>query len=267
MTNFRFVCYRDLHNTLGAVDAIVECIELSVRHFHCLAQEDVDVNNFVKQMSDKYYVKVSAINFNSLKQRASCLYLLNVYQQFEQYLRDLRKEYPLEDSWSDDKNRSLFLNTLDNLRNKNKVITSFEIDLIEHYRLVRNYFMHSIDIESCNQNVKVLRSSVIKDKVLYKYSAPNMYDQIEFDDFLLFTKVVKDVAIKMCIIGKPTDDYIIEMLVRRPTYDSFQKGIKKLKNNSTRATKAIQGFIFSEYCMPPEESENIVNIFLNRILA
>lgn len=43
-------------------------------------------------------------------------------------------------------------------------------------------------------------------------SAPNEYIAIGFDDFVLFARVTKKIALRLCSVARPTDQQIMNML-------------------------------------------------------
>ena len=260
MSEFRFKCFRTLLWKLGQADAMAECIELSIRHFLTQADNSVDKRIYIQQMSDAYGVKVNDVSFNDLRVRAAQLYLLNVFHEFEQYLEDFRKEHPSRSEWKD-VDGSLF----DKIRsNLNGEIDCLQIEIIQYYWHIRNVFMHSkIDINKYDKLARKVRGLTEQNEELKKYAAPNTVDALQFDDFILFTKVAKDVAKQMCIIGKPSDQLIVQTLMECKSFNL----LRGFKNNPDRARRAVLKLIQSEYCLHPPESNNIEQLLLNRVLA
>lgn len=264
--NFKFRCYRNLKKNLGEIDAIVECSELAIREFVYLSNNSQG-NDYIKQKSYQHCVKVDSVDCVRLVQRNSKLHILNVYGQFEWFLKCLKKEHPEGGDWNiDNDKKSLFSKTLKCLSNKEIIIISdLEQDLIEYYRGVRNSFIHIDGKGVKNWEVKSedLRKRVLEDVQLKKYKAPNKFDEIQFDDFLLFTNIVKAVSLKMSVLGKPSDDLIVQMIKKFPKFND----IKKFKNNPRRAENALKNLIRTEYCMSFEESKFVVESILKEILA
>ncbi len=61
-------------------------------------------------------------------------------------------------------------------------------------------------------NAEELRSRVHESAGYERLLAPNEYAAIGFDDFVLFTRVTKQIGLRLCRVARPTDQEIAEML-------------------------------------------------------
>lgn len=255
MNTFRFKCYQNLLDSFGKVDAIVECIELAIRDFEKSANSSNNYKEYIFQKSNEHNIKVNDVQFKELRIRSAQLHILNVYQQFEDYLENFRDEHPDSENWKYPKDiKGLFLNVLHNLNGDKNIISEAELEIINYYRLMRNIFMHP-EIPNTKHDSKVnkITSLIEKDESLSKLHAPNKYLELGFDDFILFTRTVKKVAHKLCIIGRPSNEQIADTIKKRVSF-------KKYKNNSKRMENARLTFCRCEYSMNETEAAEIVKI-------
>jgi hypothetical protein len=213
---FIFPCYRILKKGLGEFDSIIECNELAVRKFIKEAQDSDSVNKYVEHESKKYSVRVDIVDINQMSVRTAQLYILSVYQQAEVFLRTFQREHPGSSLWKARKDGESRLHWILDCLNNNSFITNcneigrHRFELFEYYRLVRNHFIHDpVNLRDVDAKFNELRE--FKDQILaeYKLAAPNSYREQSFDDFMLFSRVVKHIAIELCRIGKPQDQEIL----------------------------------------------------------
>ncbi len=256
MESFRYKCYQTLNNTFGRVDSIVECIELAIRDLLDKADKSDNFDSYIQEIASKNKIKVNTVSAESLKVRASQLHLLNVYQQFEGYLIELKKELPFEVKL-DNGEDSLLKRMLAAL-NHQDTISHQEIEILEYYRNIRNTFMHpTIESTKYDKACERLREKLeVQTTGLEKYNAPNKYKEIMFDDFILFTKVAKDVAEKMCTVARPSNEQIAEMLKQTKYYSR----LNKYKKNQKRYAKALETLCRCEYSINKEDSKQLLAI-------
>ena len=256
MKSFRYKCYQSLYTTFGRVDSIVECIELSIRDFLNRSEDHSNFDKYIEERAEQNNIRVNTVNVEHLKVRSSQLHILNVFQQFEGYLIDLKKEIPFKIKL-DEGNDSLFKRMLKALDDSEGLISQIEIDIVEYYRNIRNIFMHQ-EIESGKYDKKAERIRMIiqnKNDELKKYSAPNKYEELQFDDFILFTKISKDIAAKLCVVGCPSAKEIANF-IRASKYYSR---LNKYRNNKDRFERAAETLCRCEYSLDKTDSKEVVN--------
>lgn len=258
-STFRYKCYLTNRKIFGEIDAIVECVELSVREFSRQVQKADDPEGYIVDMARQNGVRVNTVKFPDLHQRTSCLHILNVYQQFDVFLNEFKREASGISLSSEQGNESLFMQILGCLDNVDGLVSELEIEILEYYREIRNIFMHGdVRPDKAERRRKKMAGIDQSDGILEKYDAPNCYENIQFDDFVLFTKVAKDVEKKLCILARPSNDQIAELLRETRGYRSAQK----LKTNPERMRRALIQLCATEYALSKGEADEIVRILL-----
>jgi hypothetical protein len=261
VSTFRFPCFRNYVRVCGDTDAVIECVELFTRHSMFLINSDLDKRSLIKGWSDKYKVHVSDVDIDKFKLRLAQLYVVSAQQQFEEFIRSFRKECFI--SWPEKEEGSLFEKTFNALPLSDHSAYSFEVDLLNYYGKIRNVFIHSGDKTKCDLVVRQLKKTISTKPEYAKYNAPSSFDEINFDDFILFTRVSKNVAEEMCVLGKPTDKEIVQNLEKQGSL----KGMRKLCNNSERMKKSLMNMVQTEYSLDSSEAKGVVEILLKEILA
>ncbi len=283
MTNpstFSLPCVRILETNLGKIDAAVECTELAVREFitNCFSAEVPE--SYIQELSKRHSVRVNSVNLDFLKVRVSQLNVIAVYQQCEDFLENFRDEHPLSISWNfddGDGNKNSLLkrivkNLAPNYPTAKNLVGPLEVDLFEHYRLVRNRFVHpKIDHHTkIDSKVPKLRQEVGQTEDYNKLNAPNIYHEISFDDFILFTRVIKNLAHRLCNISRPTDDELAQAAIRVIRSDRHTKTFQKLKrlgNNPQRTHNLLKAFLREMYKLDNNEVEPVIQIIQKDLLA
>ncbi len=157
--------------------------------------------------------------FNELSAHTSQLLLVGVYQQAEAFLNGFRDELKaMGQSWPQRSNHTPLLDyTLQNLPGGfggNKIKLGEErYHLFDYYRLMRNAFVHTAtDRKKLVTHFKDVAS--YKKMVTSKFhlDAPNRFDLLSFDDYLLFTRLVKYIATDICRIAEPSDADLLKLI-------------------------------------------------------
>jgi hypothetical protein len=267
-TSFRFTAYRDFKRSLGKINAITECTELSVRLFVEQAKQSSDSNSFVQQLSRQFGVRVDEVDLAALPMQMAQYHVVSVHQQFELFLREFKAEHPNSD-WQGEDGDDLFRRILKNLgggyADTARLIGRIEVDVADYYRHVRNRFVHALEDKDIPVDLSALQSRVRELPEYRRLIAPNAYDAISFDDFVLFTRVVKRIAEQLCIVARPTDDQIVEILTRT---DEAKRQVAHLmgrhKQNPDRLRNALATHLRSIFSVDSEEAEPIINLLLGR---
>jgi hypothetical protein len=272
--SFAFRCYRNLKSNLGALDAIVECNELAVREFVAYAKDSKDPGAFISQLSTRHAIRVNHVDLEHFRVRAAQLYILSVYQQTEDFLERFRDEHPGSDTWKYIEGDSLLVSILKNVGggfNSNRAfVERFRLEVFDYYRISRNRFMHTEvnDKRLENQLTTVAAFSAEIQSIYGIRNAPNSFDRLSFDDFLLFSRVTKDIAYKLCQLGRPNDQELAKMIMeldRKREPGVNLRGAKRRANNPTRLRNSLSGLVCSLYGLGPDESNSVVDVLLARI--
>ena len=90
--------------------------------------------------------------------------------------------------------------------------------------------------------------------------APHQYGFLEYGDFDLFTRRVKLLAERVCVLGRPKDTQIADMLNRHGDL-----GFRKFKKNQSRFKNSVCQQLRMTYDLAREESEPISKILIEAL--
>ena len=264
--DIKFECYRKLKKNLGFYDSLVECFELALCFF---IDKGIDTDNLeesIKNLSQQYNIRVDKINCNELRLRAAYFYIASVHQQAEEFFREIKKEHPKSYEWNDKIEGSLFIKTYTNIaRNLNISTNTIPIhskDIFEYYNLIRNKFMH----QNIDNKILIAKFASIKEKenlIKSEYNvnnAPNQYDNINFNDFVLFSMVTKDIALKICQMSMPDVEYFSNI-----TLKTIGIKLKRLRNNPSRLGNAVKGYLLTHFSLKLASYDAIINDIIIKI--
>lgn len=251
ITKFSYFSYRKLKKTLGEFDAVVECNEIAIKEFIEQAPKE-KIQEYIQELSQKQKVKVNEVDFLKFSSRIRQYYILSVFQQAEQFLKDFKVEwtnYFIETNWAEPISGETKLQNV--LRNISLTLPNEIIDIYEYYRLVRNYMSHTDrDLNELENRLRRIQSN--KNEFLTNLhfaSLPNKLDEISFSDFLLLTNIIKHIAFLISTSAKPNNERIAEILIDKAKENSSKayQGLKKIKNNKDRFETAIKSFITTNF--------------------
>lgn len=260
-TKFSFKAFRNLKKGLGEFDAVVECNELAICEFLKNLEASKDQKQFIQDLSLKHEIKVDTVNVEIFSSRIRLFYIMSVMQQAEQFIDEFRKEYKTYNpTWT---NKIDGETDLDNLMqniflSKVQGITEIGEEVyqgFEYYRLVRNRFAHSEEkdinkLEKLCQ--KVSQYADFYNNKFHSVNSPNNYDKIDFNDFLLFTNIIKHIGYTLCEKCKPDNSQLADKIVKleikvdNKTISPI-KSINKLKNDPDRFSNAIGNLLNSTF--------------------
>ncbi len=166
-----------------------------------------------------------------LATRTNQLHTVSMVQAFESFLEDLNLEHPTRESWDSKAKEETLLHYV--LRNTTGRTggwdneTEIELDLLDHYRLARNRFLHASDDKPTK--AKDLKKRSKTHPTLVKLNAPNIYTELEFDDCVACARCALLIAMKICDWGRPNDEQIATMLFRLEKNGELSlKGVRKV---------------------------------------
>lgn len=181
-------------DVLGQYCAINQFIELAKRCFVIDHEDDImDRSSFIS-LATRHSITLTSYDADTMVSAISKSYIVNVNLSFETFLKEtctqVRKygktEY--EDKFQ---NESWLKCAVKNIvKEKLPVDKQALYDLCEYYRLVRNSAVH--DLCGVNEHAKEfnnLQKYNFKTEAKFaKLVAPNRYDNISFDDFVMFAR-------------------------------------------------------------------------------
>lgn len=195
-----------MYKELGDQDACIQLQELAVRYLERTVADLGDgAHEFLRGLYRDSDVPHGSHSFSEMSAVASRSYLLVTYALFEKMIkgciREYRTRYPeISPKWTDQQNgeqlsplQRLAANALP--RHKRQLVTPSEYKLLEYYRIVRNSGTH-VDAKSAEKATKAFSAFSAADIAHFREyakisSAPNLPEQISFEDFRLFTRSIK----------------------------------------------------------------------------
>jgi hypothetical protein len=270
-TSFRFQCFHRLRDMLGKIDAVAECNELAAREFVWQATRSGDHRAFIGALSKKHGIRVNDLDPTLFHVLLAQLYTVAVHQQAEIFYDAFRREHPASSAWTlrddDDGLERILKNAWPSYDKARADIGDLETELADHYRVVRNRFAHvdvkETKIETAAMN---LRQRVAKNSDYSRLQAPNPYNKLGFDDFVLFTRVTKAIANRLCVCARPSDEQIATMVLERaakPHSGVDFKGSRPFRNNSARLRNWLAALLHTVYSLEKTEAQPIIDILLS----
>ncbi len=230
---------------------------------------------YIQELSAKHSIRVDDSEMPLLRSHISQLYIITVYAQAEEFLEGFRDEHPLSTNWRYEKKDDLLKNILKNIdqdyQAAKKLVGSLEVELFDHYRMVRNRFVHvEIDVSKIDSKVGQFKEEVKANSNYGKLNAPNKYSDISFDDFILFTRVVKQLAFKLCQASRPSDRQLADAVFKIIQSENFSLSLQKLKQlkfNPDRVKNCLETLLRERYGLGKLESSPIVRMIQTDLLA
>lgn len=249
---FSFPSMRRLFRYLGETDALVELTELAARAFVESANLSGDVGAFVAAQSNKHGIRVNLSEFGHLSRHLGRSSIVTVYQSAERFLHEFRKEHTTlygSRPWTGDADDVDPLTvTLRNVATSaSEAETKIGADLLsrfQYYRVIRNWVVHTKEIDDSKPRAmfeKLVPYSAEHDAQFRLVKAPNLPGHLGFDDFILFSRVTKSIAEKLCEIATPP--------LKHWEHAFPLAGFKHLSTNSSRMRNAVMGRLRTEYGM------------------
>lgn len=260
-TKFSFKAFRNLKKGLGEFDAVVECNEMAIREFLANLKASNDQNQFIQNLSQKHNVRVDTVRVDIFSSRIRLFYILSVMQQAEQFIDEFKKEYKIYNpNWSEKVDGETdFDNLLRNIfSSKGQGIIEIGEEVyngFEYYRYIRNRFAHSEEKDNKKLDSLCLKISAYSNFYSVKFHSndcPNNYDKIDFNDFLLFTNIIKHIGYTLCEKCKPDNSKLAEIITNLEVKTNTKiikplKSIKKLKNDPERFSNALGNLLNSTF--------------------
>lgn len=235
-SKFRLFCYIDLKRQLGQIDAAAECLELAIREFIGLSKSFSDPSNFIQALSQKHGIRVDVFDLDRFVQHAAALRLIGVTQAFEVFLSSFIEDHPRVGSRKDRQKGETLLDFVVRKLGltaevRRSLKTGLEYRLYNYYRLTRNDIAHEALEQAAptgpSQSLPELRAASSSNSEYARLSAPNELPKLTFDDYVLFTRSVKNLAAQLCQAGAFTDSEIIDWL---EAHRSRKGSIQRQKN-------------------------------------
>lgn len=282
ISKFSFKAFRDLKKGLGEFDAVVECNELAIREFLGNLTKAPNQDLFIQNLSDKHSVRVDTVLVKLFAPRIRQFYIMSVMQKAEQFFDEFKKEYiEYNSKWTNKIDGetdldNLLMNTFGTKKNGINEIGAEVYFGFEYYRYVRNRFAHSEEKDNKKLNSyfnKINDYTTFYNQSFHSISAPNKYKEIDFNDFLLFTNIIKNIGYTLSEKCKPNNSKLAEIISKKEIKISEYKTVNavkslyKLKNDEKRFTNAIENLLNTNFGRLNEKDRDEIIVHLLRILA
>jgi len=185
---------------LGQYCAINQFVELSKRCFVSEHTVQLSTREEFIELATQNHITLTSYNPDNMINAISRSYIVNVQLCFETFLKNACREVKefgikeyheksQDDSWL----KCARLNIIGNIIPKEKQAL---FDLCEYYRLVRNTAVHDLcDIKSRKREYENLKKYDFKTEAKFaNLLAPNEYENISFDDFVMFSRSCVELA-------------------------------------------------------------------------
>jgi hypothetical protein len=258
---FRLNCVSELYKNLGRFDAIVEFTEISIRDFIRQANQTGDFDSFLQTKSNQHNIRVNTIDQAVYRARISHSYILSVYQTAELFIHQFRDEHIdlYNNTWTlDDTKDNLLIKTIRKISAVNPATThigAHRLSIFNYYRIVRNKYSHDriseTRVDQEFQNINQFRTQIQADYT--GLTAPNDFDNISFDDFILFSRAIKDIAYGLNYLVTPTNEQLRDYYIRKELF-------KELNENPSRKANALKGHMLSNFGIENDQANIIINL-------
>jgi hypothetical protein len=257
---FRPLAYRTLVKSLGESDAAVEWIEVGVRELCNL--EKTQGFKFIEDLAETHGVRVNKVAMSEVRGQCARLELLAVYQQADNFFRLFRKHHPRVVSFSRDSDDDVLTATLEAFKVKVAQVGQLEHDLFQYYRGARNLIMHDPAGEQrkTHKRSQATLLNAVKQSAYSALNAPNVVEQFAFDDFMLFTRALKQLAANLCEATNPTDEELASAaLAEKPLMGK----LRSLGERSARREQTVAGFLRERYSVPAARAQQVASLVLS----
>lgn len=249
-STFNLPSMRRLWQVLGEYDALVEYIELTTRMFKTSfeSQHKLTFSEFLSSEAKKENICLNDLTLDNYETFKYKYYLILPNSSFDRFLDDfmidfhtlLDKKIPLS------RHKSKLQSILDYLAGESFVISleDFSTSLYDYYRLIRNSLAH--DSLKKEPEITEIFSTLNITSVHSRYprlSAPHDMNDLKFDDFILCTANIKNIADKLT---KSLENKIDWGKFSGRNSNLFPK-LKKFRSNKTRQVSYIKNVISDIY--------------------
>jgi hypothetical protein len=252
---FIFESYRELTERLGAVDGHAATLAIAARYFIDQSKLSDDEQALGLSLAPLYEVSTRYVDLRGLASHLHQLLIVATTKHAEDFLIHFIKEQrALGRVWRtkhDKEDRlSYVLDCIgDGLTANVSLIGAERFELLQYYRLVRNATAHRQDQRARldNEYEKVRKyKPLIKEE--YKLDGPNPFEQTQFDDHMIYTRLVKYLATDLCRLAPPrTFQEFRTVLIDRENFIHEPRFIDYDKGTRGRLVSGLTSFLKLHY--------------------
>lgn len=261
---YSFRSFRSLKLNLGRLDATIEITELALRSFLACAEEHGSTGAFVEESSRAHGVCVSVSDLSDIHSRVRLSYLVTVHEAADLFFREFETEHSRihDRPWpSRPDNVAQLTHVIENLGPAPGETCSrlgrARLELFDYYRRVRNQTVHP-SAGSKRDPYDRLRKYMDEIHAIYPSlaSSPHPFALVDFDDFVLFSRLTKDIAADLCRIATPSSD-VVTAFARTMALAGIDRH-RGLSNNVPRLRRVIANELRFELGIDADTAESIV---------
>lgn len=246
-------------DVLGKYCAINQFVELSKRCFVVEHHHEIQKKETFVELATEYAVTLTNYDADVMASEICRSYIVNVHLCFETFLKDVcwqMKKYGKNKYKPRIQEESYLSCAVRNICGNNLADDIKPLyDLCEYYRLIRNTSVHDLcDVDSHEKEYDKLKTYNFKTEAKFsRLLAPNKYEEISFDDFVMFSRCCVELA--TYIFGKMSYDYVKIVL------DIPNKQMSKLRKYSKkRQEQALYSYIKTLYNVDENLIEQMPNL-------
>ncbi|MEN9907865.1 MAG: hypothetical protein RLZZ540_1006 [Bacteroidota bacterium] len=272
---FKYKAYDNLLLELGRNDYVVEITELATRDFLNTIKNSSSPQELVKSKCEKYGIMVSFDKSNNFYNQIILSHIASVYHYAETFLYELQIEYNSfstekwkfhQDSKRKDKTKldqTLAFFTEKKRFNQTDKIEAYLIDTFNYYHQLRVFYSHktTVPLGEISRKWNDAKSHFEKDDVLQKkykiISKPKEIENLDFEDFFLFTQITKDLCLKISSLCFPEPEGLAEI-----------SEVKKLKKHTDieKRKNRIESYLKTNFGYIRENDSDILADEINKYL-
>ncbi|KAF2514510.1 hypothetical protein E0W68_13635 [Flavobacterium salilacus subsp. salilacus] len=258
---FKYKAYYDLLLNLGRIDYTVEISEIAIRNLLSQIEASESPDELVKTLSNKYDIMLSYDISNNYYNQLTLSNIAMVYHLSEEFLYDMQSEYNSisESRWMFDKNKTKLDQVISYFNNKSRFsnrdfIPEYLIDTFAYYHQLRVYFSHKKTTSENEIEKKWLKAKgyFSNGELMKKYrinNAPNNIENLNFEDFFLFTQIAKDLCLKISSLCYPEAKGFAKLIELRK--------LKKHQDILVRKQR-IESYLRTEYGYVKENDSDVL---------
>ena len=266
---FKYEAYYNLLVELGRLDYVVEISEISIKDFLNKLNQSDNPESYLKQKSKEFGIMVSFDKSNNYYNQIVLGNISNVYHLCETFFYELQTEFNSisNENWKFEQGKTKldqvisYLKQLNRINNTDK-IDDYLIDTFAYYHQLRVYFSHKKTTSVGEIKSKYKKAIKHFDSVLLKKykvnNSPKKLEDIDFEDYFLFTQITKDLALRISSIGYPKPEGLANWKVI--------KKLRKFKDDNNRLSKSIENALITKYGYIKEnDSDTLVSEIISHI--
>lgn len=255
--------YRELKAYLGRQDSFVSLHEIAFRELVSSAENHpVSAREFFIEINVKHGIHVNFPDARNIREGIGRIYVLMTVGALERFLHEFDDERAVitakrlfEEGWSLDD----CIQVIGRAGKMNANIQNL-ISLVRYYKVVRDAAGHPFATKQHTAELKArldqIRSEDMRTFVASRYSEeirPQELDRLDFGDFILCSRVVKDFALQVARLFSPGIDQI-------PATQNWGKKFAKLKDaRSERRRNAYRNDLQTTFGLDPAEADSILD--------